>query len=192
MGLPVLHRSSSCMHAVATTPAELQGALFAHFPCNVSLPRNYGGSASALRLSRPAQRSLALRPAYLPSHIMALYTGGFSRFVASTAAPIATGWSESCRAGFAPAGKPCLRTAHTSKHVRQTDNLMACGNPDGLNREPFLRTKVAHILSKSFSLAGRLVRRLQRFGSSDNPSAATRTLSRPGSGRAYCAYMSIF
>jgi hypothetical protein len=47
--------------------------------------------------------------------MMTLYTGGFSRFVASTAAPIATGWSESCRAGFAPAGKPWLGTAHTIK-----------------------------------------------------------------------------
>jgi len=43
---------------------------------------------------------------------MTLYTGGFSRFVTSTTAPIATGWNESCRAGFAPAGKPCLCTAH--------------------------------------------------------------------------------
>ena len=53
---------------------------------------------------------------------MTLYTGGFSRFVASTAAPIATGWSESCRAGFAPAGKPCLGTAHTIKHDKEFSN----------------------------------------------------------------------
>ncbi|MBB5061051.1 hypothetical protein HDF16_005787 [Granulicella aggregans] len=105
------------MHAVATTPAEPQGAFLAHSPRDGSLPRYYGGSASALRFSRPAQRLLALRPAYSPSHIMTLSTGGFSRFVASTAAPIATGWSESCRAGFAPAGKPCLGTAHTIEHV---------------------------------------------------------------------------
>ena len=118
MGLPVLHRSSSCMHAVATTPAELQGAFFARFPCNDSLPRKDGGSASALRFSRPARRSLALRPAYSPSHMMTLYTGGFSRFIASTAAPIATGWSENRRAGFAPAGKPCLCTAHTIEHAK--------------------------------------------------------------------------
>jgi len=38
---------------------------------------------------------------------------GFSRFVTSTTAPIATGWSDSCRAGFAPAERPCLSTAHT-------------------------------------------------------------------------------
>lgn len=27
-------------------------------------------------------------------------------------APIATGWSDSCRVGFAPTGTPCLSTAH--------------------------------------------------------------------------------
>src|SRR5215475_12030468 len=34
---------------------------------NFSLPRNRGGSAPALVVSRPAQRSLTLRPACLPS-----------------------------------------------------------------------------------------------------------------------------
>ena len=53
---------------------------------------------------------------------MTLYTGGFSRFVTFTTAPIATGWNESCRAGFAPAGKPCLCTAHTIKDV-----IIRCG-----------------------------------------------------------------
>jgi hypothetical protein len=68
MGLPVLHRPSSYMHAVATTPAEPSGACFALFPSGDSLPRFFGGSASALRFSRPARRSLTLRPAYSPSH----------------------------------------------------------------------------------------------------------------------------
>lgn len=40
------------------------------------------------------------------------YTEGFGRFVASTPAPIATGWSESCRVGFAPTERACLSTAH--------------------------------------------------------------------------------
>ena len=39
MGFPVLHRSSSCVHAVATTPAESTSAYFARFPVNLSLPR---------------------------------------------------------------------------------------------------------------------------------------------------------
>ena len=64
----MLHRSSSCMHAVAITPVESQSASFVLFLRNISLARNHGGSASTSRLSRPAQRSLTLRPAYLPSH----------------------------------------------------------------------------------------------------------------------------
>ena len=50
-------------HAAASTPAEPVGARVARFPTAVSLPRIIGGSASALTVSRPAQRSLALRPA---------------------------------------------------------------------------------------------------------------------------------
>jgi len=42
-----------------------------------------------------------------------LYTEGFSRFVTSTTASVATGQSESCRAGFAPARKQRLCTEHS-------------------------------------------------------------------------------
>jgi len=42
-----------------------------------------------------------------------LYTEGFNRFVTSTIAPIATGWSDLCWADFAPAGKQRLSTAHS-------------------------------------------------------------------------------
>ncbi len=62
-GFPVLHRSSSFMHAVATTPAEPLGACFARFPNGGSLPQLESGSASASQFSRPAQRFLTLRPA---------------------------------------------------------------------------------------------------------------------------------
>ena len=41
-----------------------------------------------------------------------LYTGGFSSFVTSTTAPIATGWSDLCRVGFAPTEDVRLITAH--------------------------------------------------------------------------------
>ena len=58
------------------------------------LPRNRGGSAPALVFSRPAQRSLTLRPARSPSRLATLCTEGFSSFVASAAASIATGWNE--------------------------------------------------------------------------------------------------
>jgi hypothetical protein len=39
-------------------------------------------------------------------------TEGFSRFVTSTTAPIATGWSESCRVGLSPTERSRLFTAH--------------------------------------------------------------------------------
>ena len=67
MGFPVLRLLSSFMHAVATTPVELLVALFARFTINDSLPRINAGSASTLPFSRPAQRSLTLRPACSPS-----------------------------------------------------------------------------------------------------------------------------
>ncbi len=42
----------------------------------------------------------------------ALYTEGFGSLVTSTTAPIATGWSDSCRVGLAPTEKRRLSTAH--------------------------------------------------------------------------------
>jgi len=43
---------------------------------------------------------------------------GFSHFVTSMAAPVASGWSV-CRVGLAPTGKRRLVTAHTqTRHVR--------------------------------------------------------------------------
>jgi hypothetical protein len=76
-------------------PGRSDGILFARtFPSTSAFPRNRGGSAPALVFSRPAQRSLTLRPARSPSRLATLCTRGFSSFVASTTALIATGWSE--------------------------------------------------------------------------------------------------
>jgi len=41
-----------------------------------------------------------------------LYIEGFGSFVASTTAPIATGWNDTCRVGIAPTEDRRLRTAH--------------------------------------------------------------------------------
>ena len=139
-----------CIHAVAITPACLRpsdrqagplgapvcvrtrtGRRVAHFPNDGGLPRNSAGSAPASPFSRPAyhevtgrpaQRSLTLRPAYSPSRLATLYTGGFGDFVAYVTAPIATdlpaelpaqaGWSNTCRVGLSPTGDPRLFTAH--------------------------------------------------------------------------------
>ena len=85
---------SFCLHAVAITPAGLMELIRSYFSINVGLPQKHGGSAPALIVSRPAQRSLTLRPARSPSRLATLCTRGFSGLVASTAALIATGWSE--------------------------------------------------------------------------------------------------
>jgi hypothetical protein len=58
------------------------------------LPRVTVRSAPAIIFSRPAQRSLTLRPARSRSRQATLYTEGSDSFVASAAASIATGWSE--------------------------------------------------------------------------------------------------
>src|SRR6266704_516252 len=60
---------SFCLHAVAITPAGLMELIRSYFSINVGLPQNHGGSAPALIVSRPAQRSLLLRPACSPSRL---------------------------------------------------------------------------------------------------------------------------
>jgi hypothetical protein len=83
-----------CLHAVANTPAGLMELVRSYRSINFGLPTNRGGSAPALSVSGPAQRLLTLRPARSPSRLATLCTRGFSSLVASTAALIATGWSE--------------------------------------------------------------------------------------------------
>src|ERR1700682_1951562 len=61
--LPQLPRPPS-LHAVLNTPVDRTGAC-RFLPCSRGLPRLTGGSASTTSLSRPAQASLALRPARL-------------------------------------------------------------------------------------------------------------------------------
>jgi|SRR5579862_7323077 len=56
-------------HAVANTPAGLLELVRSYCSTNFGLPRNRGGSAPALTFSRPAQRSLTLRPVRLPSRL---------------------------------------------------------------------------------------------------------------------------
>ena len=55
---------------------------------------------------------MTLRPAYSPHRQAACCLEGFDGFVTSTAAPIATGWSDLCRVGIAPTEEPRLSTTH--------------------------------------------------------------------------------
>ena len=87
-------------------------------PSRVSLPRK--GHRVGLRIdlfeacsafTRVTACTLALSP-----YFVTRLSEGFSHFVSSTAAPVASGWSR-CRVGLAPTGKRHLCTAHThSRH----------------------------------------------------------------------------
>jgi hypothetical protein len=96
----------------------------AHPSSDISLPRK--GSRVGLRIdlfeacsafTRVTACTLALSP------IRDSLSEGFSHFVTSMTAPVASGWSI-CRVGFAPTGKRRLISAHTrSGHraLRQAD-----------------------------------------------------------------------
>jgi hypothetical protein len=123
MGLPVLRLSSSSTHAVTNTPAEPQAAFRSHSPVTTAFPVLTPG-----RLPHHPFRGLlsvhshyGLRGRQVPYRT--LYTRGFSRFVTSTTAPVATGRSESCRTGFAPAERQRLGTAHKAHGLRLEEEL---------------------------------------------------------------------
>src|SRR5450756_43633 len=113
LGLPVFRALSLCT-CCRQYPGAASGRSFAHSPSRISLPRN--GSRVGLRIvlfeacsafTRVAACTLALSP------IRDTLIEGFSHFVTSVTAPIASGWS-GCRVGLAPTGKRRLFTAHAN------------------------------------------------------------------------------
>src|ERR1700724_3488422 len=98
---PPIHRCSNLPYSSLNSPS--------HF----SLPR-YGSRVglhivlfeACSAFTRVAACTLALPP------IRDTLIKGFSHFVTSMTAPIASGWSD-CRVGLAPTGKRRLVTAHT-------------------------------------------------------------------------------
>ena len=63
-------------------------------PAVSAFPEIAVGSACTSSFSRLARRSLALRPAHSRRHLyVTCYTEGFSHFVSSMTAPVASGWS---------------------------------------------------------------------------------------------------
>jgi len=92
------------------------GLLFAQQPRHISLPRK--GCRVGLHIdlfedcsafTRVAACTLALSP------VRDTLPEGFSHFVTSMTAPVASGWSDR-RVGLAPTGKRRLTTAHTHSH----------------------------------------------------------------------------
>ena len=116
LGLPVFRALSLCTYC-RHYPGAAAGPIPAHSPSRISLPRK--GRRVGLRIvlfeacsafTRVTACTLALSP------IRDTLTEGFSHFVASMTAPVASGWS-GCRVGLAPTGKRRLITAHT--HTRR-------------------------------------------------------------------------
>ena len=75
-GLPRLP-ATPFQRAVPNTPVDRNGCICRFFPVARGLPRSSGGSASTTSLSRPAQASLALRPAGLLSRPRRPLSQGF-------------------------------------------------------------------------------------------------------------------
>src|SRR5215472_15323607 len=94
LGFPVLPLvSSACMPS--PLPRQVGWTSFARtISILVGLPQLHGGSAPAVIVSRPAQRSLTLWPARSRSRLATLFTESSDRFVTSAVVSVATGWSE--------------------------------------------------------------------------------------------------
>ena len=113
MGLPVLRTLSLCTCCRHYPGAAAGRTLRSASPSRISLPRK--GCRVGLRIvlfedcsafTHVTACTLALSP------IRDTLIEGFSHFVTSMTAPIASGWS-GCRVGLAPTGKRRLVTAHT-------------------------------------------------------------------------------
>jgi hypothetical protein len=124
MGLPVLRLPSSSTHAVTNTPAEPQTAFRSHSPVTTAFPVLTPGRLPHHRFRGllSVQSNYGLHGRQVPYRT--LYTRGFSRFVTSTTAPVATGRSESCRAGFAPAERQRLSTAHVKGRLTRGNHRL--------------------------------------------------------------------
>ncbi len=109
----MLRQVSMCIHAVATTPAEsLAGSSLVITSSDGSLPSvpKVGFRVSIFEACSAFTHVSAYMLAGSPKATVTI--GGFGCFVTSTAAPTATGWSDSCQAGLAPAEDLRLSTAH--------------------------------------------------------------------------------
>ena len=128
MGLPVLRTLSLCTCRRQYPGVATGRNLRSTHPAISAFPDMAVGSAYTSSFSGLAQRSLALRPAHSRGHqFVTRYTEGFSHFVASMTAPVASGWS-GCRVGLAPTGKRRLFTAHATTRLRRC------------SKQPFIRS----------------------------------------------------
>src|SRR3989454_9024889 len=124
LGLPVFRALSLCTcrrHYPCAAPERITSLISSR---RISLPRK--GRRVDLRIvlfeacsafTRVTACTLALSP------IRDTLIEGFSHFVTSMTAPIASGWS-GCRVGLAPTGKRRLCTAHTRSRLYRNRNKL--------------------------------------------------------------------
>ena len=142
--LGIRQQSVPCVHAAATTPAQRLNVSLRSFHPDVSVfPDRVVGSTCALSFSRIARRSLALQPAHSRCHQSCdTLIEGFSHFVTSMTAPIASGWS-GCRVGLAPTGKaPPLHGAHPTRTLA---SLSYCSGE--VDFSPYQRTRLSRYIA---------------------------------------------
>ena len=136
MGLPVLRALSLCTCCRHYPGAATGRRLRSSRPAVSAFPENVVGSACTSSFSRLARRLLALRPAHSRSHLyVTSYTAGFSHFVTSMTAPVASGWS------FAGWGLHPLESAAFSRRTRKAaipdrDGAVAVGGKPSLRDRP--------------------------------------------------------
>ena len=126
LGLPVFRASSLCTCRRHYPGAASGRTTSLISPSRISLPRKGGRVGLRIVLfedcsafTHVAACTLALSP------IRDTLIEGFSHFVTSMTAPIASGWS-GCRVGLAPTGKRRLSTAHTHRgHQPASDFAVA-------------------------------------------------------------------
>ena len=116
IGLPVLRAFSLCT-CCRYYPGTATDGNLAHPASRISLPQKGGrvGLCNVLfedcsAFTRVTACTLALSP-----YVVTRFTGGFNRFVTSTVAPVASGWSDG-RVGLPPTGKtPPYHGAHPKR-----------------------------------------------------------------------------
>ena len=119
------------MHAVTNTPVEPAGSVALFIPTSSGLPRMTGGSAPTLPFSRPAQRSLALRPACSLSRLTRPFVLGVfqQKSLPPLTAPTASGWSDPLPGGTLTHWKsPSLHgtLSHQGERIA-TPRVVECG-----------------------------------------------------------------
>src|SRR5271155_2542582 len=132
LGLPVLRTLSLCTCRRQYPGVATGRTLRSTRPAISAFPDMAVGSACTSSFSRLARRSLALPPAHSRRHLyVTRYTEGFSHFVTSMTAPVASGWSVR-RVGLAPTGKRRLLTAHAkSGRSLRARRMVTLGCPFG-------------------------------------------------------------